>query len=96
LSLLKYLCGTRVHLTTEEEAEIGEDFSIVVQERTKKTSLFLGTARFLNNECKKANAKLMPSERAGMEVRALQDIEIGDEITVHMASSTLTIMSAAA
>lgn len=83
---IKYLGGTRVRLTREEEAAETKppngNFSIVVQDRNNATSLFLGPARFLNHECKKASAKLLPSGRAGMEVIAVRDIQVGEEITV--------------
>lgn len=54
----------------------------MVQDRNNATSLFLGPARFLNHECKNANAKLQPLGRAGMEVIAVRDIQVGEEITV--------------
>lgn len=79
--IIQYLCGIRVRLTCEEEAIAIGHFSIVFQNRNKALSLFLGPARFLNHSCK-ANAALFPSERAGMKVRAVRDIEVGSEITV--------------
>jgi histone-lysine N-methyltransferase SUV420H len=81
---IKYLCGVQVIMTPEEEADINErrrDFSIVVSSRNKSASIFLGPARFANHDCG-ANARLMTTGHAGMEIIAAQDIEIGDEITV--------------
>lgn len=70
---------------TEEEEEVikstRRDFSIVVSSRSKSASLFLGPARFANHDCG-ANAKLMTAGSAGMEIIAVRDIGIGDEITV--------------
>lgn len=70
---------------TEEEEEMikstRRDFSIVVSSRNKTASLFLGPARFANHDCG-ANAGLMTTGAAGMEIIAVADIEIGDEITV--------------
>ncbi|KAE9367812.1 hypothetical protein N431DRAFT_471212 [Stipitochalara longipes BDJ] len=82
--VVKYLCGIQVIMTEEEEEMIKSsrrDFSIVVSSRNKSASLFLGPARFANHDCG-ANARLMTSGSAGMEILAVRDIEIGDEITV--------------
>lgn len=82
--VVKYLCGIQVTMTEEEEEDIKStrrDFSIVVSSRNKSASLFLGPARFANHDCG-ANAKLMTSGSAGMEIIAVRDIETGDEITV--------------
>lgn len=81
---VKYLCGVQVIMTKEEEADINQrrrDFSIVVSSRNKSASLFLGPARFANHDCG-ANAELMRTGHAGMEIIAVRDIEVGDEITV--------------
>lgn len=81
---VKYLCGVQVIMTKEEEVDINQrrrDFSIVVSSRNKSASLFLGPARFANHDCG-ANAKLITSGTTGMEIIAVRDIEIGDEITV--------------
>jgi histone-lysine N-methyltransferase SUV420H len=82
--VVKYLCGIQVIMTPEEEESIKStrrDFSIVVSSRNRAASLFLGPARFANHDCG-ANARLQTAGVAGMEVYAIRDIEIGDEITV--------------
>ncbi|PVH81263.1 hypothetical protein DL98DRAFT_559980 [Cadophora sp. DSE1049] len=82
--VVKYLCGIQVIMTEEEEELIKSsrrDFSIVVSSRNKTASLFLGPARFANHDCG-ANARLMTSGAVGMDIIAVTDIEIGDEITV--------------
>jgi histone-lysine N-methyltransferase SUV420H len=87
--VVKYLCGVQVTLTTEEEDEIKErkrDFSIVISARKLSASLFLGPARFANHDCD-ANARLMTTGQAGMEIIAARDIEIGEEITVTYAEN---------
>ncbi len=70
-----------MRLTSEEQAELGDYFSIVEQTKNKVTLLFLGPARFVNHDCA-ANAELMPIGRTEMEVRASHDILIGEEILV--------------
>ncbi|RKF59776.1 Histone-lysine N-methyltransferase SET9 [Erysiphe neolycopersici] len=81
---IKYLSGIQV-IMTKEELEVTQknrrDFSIVFSSRKKASSLFLGPARFANHDCD-ANAKLSTCENAGMEIIAVRDIEIGEEITV--------------
>lgn len=89
--VVKYLCGIQVIMTEEEEEMIKSsrrDFSIVVSSRNRTASLFLGPARFANHDCG-ANARLMTAGAAGMEIIAVTDIEIGDEITVSYGMSTL-------
>jgi histone-lysine N-methyltransferase SUV420H len=81
---VKYLCGTQVTMTKEEEANLDllrKDFSIVLSSRKKSMSLFLGPARFANHDCN-ANAKLMTTGGRGMVVVATRDIEVGEEVTV--------------
>ncbi|RDL38162.1 Histone-lysine N-methyltransferase [Venustampulla echinocandica] len=82
--VVKYLCGIQVIMTPEEEDHIKKsrrDFSIVVSSRNKSASLFLGPARFANHDCG-ANAKLMTTGNAGMEIIAVRNIELGEEVTV--------------
>jgi histone-lysine N-methyltransferase SUV420H len=81
---IKYLSGVQVVITPEEEMAISsqkKDFSIVVSSRSKCTSLFMGPARFANHDCD-ANAKLMRTSHAGIEIVATRAIEAGEEITV--------------
>ncbi|KAI5465345.1 hypothetical protein BGZ63DRAFT_399820 [Mariannaea sp. PMI_226] len=81
---VKYLSGISLNITPEEEKELSnrkKDFSIVVSSRSKCTSLFMGPARFANHDCN-ANAKLMTTSGAGIEIIATRPIEAGDEITV--------------
>lgn len=81
---IKYLTGIQVTMT-KEELELAQknrrDFSIVFSSRKKATSLFLGPARFANHDCE-ANARLSTCENAGVEIIAVRDIEVGEEITV--------------
>lgn len=86
---IKYLSGIQVNITPEEEKEISvrkKDFSIVVSSRNKCTSLFMGPARFANHDCQ-ANAKLMTTSHAGIEIIATRPIEVGEEITVTYGES---------
>lgn len=86
---IKYLSGIQVVITAEEETEIAarkKDFSMVVSSRSKSTSLFMGPARFANHDCD-ANAKLMTTSNAGIEIVAIRPIEAGEEITVTYGES---------
>ncbi|KAI1443419.1 hypothetical protein F5Y02DRAFT_420108 [Annulohypoxylon stygium] len=81
---IKYLSGIQVLITEMEEKELSKrkkDFSIVVSARNKCASLFMGPARFANHDCG-ANARLMTTGQAGIEIIAARDIEEGEEITV--------------
>lgn len=82
---IKYLCGNLVAMTPDEEKDLDltrRDFSIVMSSRKKTPSLFLGPARFANHDCN-ANAKLITRGSEGMQVVAVRDIDLGDEITVN-------------
>ncbi len=86
---IKYLAGSQVTVTAEEEAQLAlrkKDFSLVVSSRSKLTSLFMGPARFANHDCD-ANARLVTRGQAGIEIIACRDIEVGDEITVTYSES---------
>jgi histone-lysine N-methyltransferase SUV420H len=81
---IKYLTGTQVVVTPEEEEEMArlkKDFSLVVSSRNKCTSLFMGPARLCNHDCD-ANARLVRRGQASIDIIACRDIEIGEEITV--------------
>ncbi|KAG4217044.1 hypothetical protein PC116_g34475, partial [Phytophthora cactorum] len=74
---IKYLSGIQVLITEKEEKELSKrkkDFSIVVSARNKCASLFMGPARFANHDCE-ANARLMTTGQAGIEIIAARDIE---------------------
>lgn len=86
---IKYLSGVQVIITPEEEKEMTrrkKDFSIVVSARNKCASLFMGPARFANHDCN-ANAKLVTTGQAGIEIIANRNIEEGEEITVTYAEN---------
>lgn len=81
---IRYLCGYLVSMTAEEEQDLDltrRDFSIVMSSRKKSPSLFLGPARFANHDCN-ANARLVTQGSDGMQVVAVRDIMLGEEITV--------------
>ncbi|KAJ5008091.1 Histone-lysine N-methyltransferase set9 [Colletotrichum sp. SAR 10_66] len=86
---IKYLAGTQVNISPEEEREMTarkKDFSIIISSRSKCASLFMGPARFANHDCG-ANAKLMTTGTAGIEIIATRNIEAGEEITVTYAEN---------
>lgn len=81
---IKYLSGTLVSMTHEEELDLGltrRDFSIVMSSRRKTPSFFLGPARFANHDCD-ANGSLTTRGNEGMSVVATRNIHEGEEITV--------------
>lgn len=81
---IKYLSGIQVLITPEEEAALSDrkkDFSIVVSSRSRMSSLFMGPARFANHDCG-ANAKLVITSQATIDIVAVRHIEVGEEITV--------------
>lgn len=86
---IKYLAGIQVVITAEEEAELSErkkDFSIIVSSRKKEVNLFMGPARFSNHDCD-ANARLVTTGQAGIEIIATKSIGVGEEITVTYGDS---------
>jgi histone-lysine N-methyltransferase SUV420H len=86
---IKYLCGHLVSMTPEEEEALDQskrDFSIVMSSRKKTASLFMGPARFANHDCN-ANARLVTKGFDGMQVVAVRDINLGEEITVTYGNS---------
>ncbi|KAL1877474.1 histone lysine methyltransferase Set9 [Diaporthe australafricana] len=81
---IRYLSGIQVVITPEEEEVLSsrkKDFSIVVSSRNRLTSLFMGPARFANHDCG-ANAKLVITGQAGIDIVAIRRIDVGEEITV--------------
>lgn len=86
---IKYLSGIQVMITAKEDKELAKrkkDFSIVISSRYKCAALFMGPARFANHDCD-ANARLMITGQAGIEIVATRNIDIGDEITVSYADN---------
>lgn len=86
---IKYLCGYLVSMTPEEEGILDQskrDFSIVMSSRKKTASLFMGPARFANHDCN-ANARLVTMGYDGMQIVAVRDINLGEEITVTYGDS---------
>jgi histone-lysine N-methyltransferase SUV420H len=82
--IIKYLCGTMVNLTSEDEAELDltrRSFSIVHSSRKKTMSLFLGPARLANHDCQ-PNSRLSSMGSNKMEVMAIQTIRVDEEVTV--------------
>lgn len=81
---IPYLVGTLVKMSAEESNKLdatNRNFSIVCLGRKKAQAIFLGPARFANHDCE-ANSRLVPKGDDSMEVVALRNIEVGEEITV--------------
>ncbi|KAI1432958.1 hypothetical protein GGR50DRAFT_671662 [Xylaria sp. CBS 124048] len=86
---IKYLSGIQVAITAKEDKELAKrkkDFSIIISARNKCAALFMGPARFANHDCN-ANARLVITSQAGIEIFATRSIEVGDEITVSYAEN---------
>lgn len=86
---IKYLSGIQVLISPDEEAALSvrkKDFSIVVSSRNRLASLFMGPARFANHDCG-ANAKLVITGQAGIDIVAKRNIDVGEEITVTYGES---------
>lgn len=82
--VIQYLVGTLVRLTVDESEKLdttNRNFSIVCTGRKMNQSIFLGPARFANHDCD-ANARLVPKGDDSMEVVAIKNIEVGEEICV--------------
>jgi len=80
---IKYLTGRLFPLTEKEKNRLqsqGNDFSMVLSSRVKRTLLYLGPGRLVNHDCN-PNARFNPTSY-GIEFVALRDINVGEEITV--------------
>lgn len=80
--ILKFLAGTIVAMTEEEEDyyETDHDFSIIHSSRLDSMCLFLGPARFVNHDCSPNGAFV--TQGGSIAITAVKPIALGEEITV--------------
>lgn len=81
---ISFLVGETLPLSKEKEislTESGKDFSVVESSYRKSVSILLGPARFVNHDCL-PNCQLVPLDSRTISVRAVCNIEAGEEITV--------------
>ena len=83
-TLIPGLAGTFCPLpasTVELLKEENRDFSLMYSASVGTQGIFVGTARFLNHDCK-PNCEFSLVSRQQVKVKALKDIGIGQELTV--------------
>lgn len=80
-SLIPGLAGTFCPLPTSTLELLKRDFSLMYSASVGTQGIFVGTARFLNHDCK-PNCEFSLVSRQQVKVKALKEIEIGQELTV--------------
>ncbi|TPX44155.1 hypothetical protein SeMB42_g04086 [Synchytrium endobioticum] len=85
--VMNFCTGVFTAMTLEDEDYAKtRDFSIISLSSSKRDSLFLGPARFVNHDCE-ANMEFTFKGRGSLTFRVVQDINIGDEMTTFYSAS---------
>lgn len=80
---IKYLSSSLASMSPEEQSSLAgnQDFSIISSSYNGRAYLLMGPGRFANHDCW-PNAAIRGTIERGVDIVALADIDIGEEITV--------------
>jgi histone-lysine N-methyltransferase SUV420H len=93
---MKMLVGCTAELKTDAERELIKeninDFSLMISSRTKRELLMLGPVAFVNHDCQ-ASCTFQKATRDTYNLRALRDIEAGEELTLFYEEDAFGVLN---